>query len=178
MTTRILRASEMPVAGRNSDARAESVQACRRDAIISPGRSAGGIWTKRNSLRQGSTVRNTTNTRIRHYPQLHGEFVPAMGVCRLLDELRKARLFGGSVSFSPAWDAAYREGQHLSTWPWSDVVSYVSVTPDRDGGYSRVLECGCGAGANIPFFERLGMDYFAIEGSDNMVAKSRRLSPS
>ena len=39
---------------------------------------------------------------------------------------------------------------------------------DNKGG-GRVLELGCGAGANIPFFLALGMDYYAIEGSPTIV---------
>jgi SAM-dependent methyltransferase len=35
----------------------------------------------------------------------------------------------------------------------------------------RVLELGCGAGANIPFFNWLGVDYAAIEGSETIVGK-------
>jgi SAM-dependent methyltransferase len=81
------------------------------------------------------------------------------------------------VTFSPEWDAAYGNAKHLSTWPWSDLVSYVLRYARPDGGYRRVLECGCGAGANIPFFANLGMDYFAIEGSGNMVARLHERFP-
>jgi len=35
----------------------------------------------------------------------------------------------------------------------------------------RVLELGCGAGANIPFFLRLGVQYHAIEGSPHIVER-------
>jgi SAM-dependent methyltransferase len=33
----------------------------------------------------------------------------------------------------------------------------------------KVLELGCGAGANIPLFQSLGWDYMAIEGSKSIV---------
>tara|TARA_R110001583_G_scaffold10419_4_gene48096 strand:- start:51062 stop:51646 length:585 start_codon:yes stop_codon:yes gene_type:complete len=33
----------------------------------------------------------------------------------------------------------------------------------------RVLELGCGAGANIPFFRSLGAKYYAVEGSSAIV---------
>jgi SAM-dependent methyltransferase len=38
-------------------------------------------------------------------------------------------------------------------------------------GFRRVLEIGCGAGANIPFFDRLGVEYAGVEGSEFVVAK-------
>ena len=66
--------------------------------------------------------------------------------------------------FSSEWDAAYRGATHLSIWPWSDMVSWVM----RHG--RRVLEIGCGAGANIPFFLSTGVEYWAIEGSAAAVA--------
>jgi SAM-dependent methyltransferase len=69
------------------------------------------------------------------------------------------------MSFSQEWDERFRENTHISVWPWSDLVSYVMryarpIVPD-----SRVLELGCGAGANIPFFRSLGVQYYAVEGS-------------
>jgi SAM-dependent methyltransferase len=43
---------------------------------------------------------------------------------------------------------------------------------------SRVLELGCGAGANIPFFEALGVQYHAVEGSPSMVERLRARFPA
>lgn len=73
------------------------------------------------------------------------------------------------MTFTSEWEAIYRGGAHLSIWPWSDLISYVKryckyLTPS-----SNVLELGCGAGANIPFFLSLPVNYFAIEGSSSMV---------
>ena len=70
---------------------------------------------------------------------------------------------------SPEWDVLYREGKQLSRWPWSDVVSLVFRHARPEDGFRRVLELGCGAGANIPLFVKLGVDYYAIEGSPSMV---------
>lgn len=39
--------------------------------------------------------------------------------------------------------------------------------PDKQN--FKVLELGCGAGANIPFFESLGTEYFAVDGSKTIV---------
>lgn len=41
-----------------------------------------------------------------------------------------------------------------------------------------MLELGCGAGANIPLFMALGMDYYAIEGSPTIVKQLHDRYPS
>lgn len=73
------------------------------------------------------------------------------------------------MTFSPEWDQLYRESAHMSIWPWSDLVSYVHRYAKPQNGYQRVLELGCGAGANIPFFIKLGVDYSTVEGSPAIV---------
>ncbi len=81
------------------------------------------------------------------------------------------------MNFSPAWDTAYREGRHWSVWPWSDVVSYTLRHARPEQGFRRVLEIGCGAGANIAFFDKLGVEYAAVDGSDFAVAKLHAAYP-
>lgn len=75
------------------------------------------------------------------------------------------------MNFSPEWDQAFRAGTHISLWPWSDLVSYVSRHAKPDNGYRSVFELGCGVGANIPFFLGAGFDYRAVEGSAAAVEK-------
>jgi SAM-dependent methyltransferase len=72
-------------------------------------------------------------------------------------------------NFSNEWDDTYRSGAHASIWPWSDLVSYVMryAKPNKQG--YKVLELGCGPGANIPFFTTLNVEYFAIEGSKSAI---------
>jgi SAM-dependent methyltransferase len=81
------------------------------------------------------------------------------------------------MSFSQEWDCVYGDDRHRSIWPWSDVVSYVHRHAAPRDGFRRVLELGCGAGANIPFFLKLGMDYWGIEGSSFAVAALRDTFP-
>jgi len=69
------------------------------------------------------------------------------------------------MTFSPEWDREFREGKHLSRYPWSDLVSFVNRYANLKLG-DKVLELGCGAGANIPLFH--GYDYYGIEGSHFM----------
>jgi SAM-dependent methyltransferase len=81
------------------------------------------------------------------------------------------------MSFSQEWDQRYRENTHMSLWPWSDVVSLVRRHCRQLGASTRVLELGCGAGANIPFFQALGVQYYAIEGSPSMVKRLQERFP-
>jgi SAM-dependent methyltransferase len=77
------------------------------------------------------------------------------------------------MSFSAAWEEAFREGGHDSRWPWSDLVSMTKRHARALNETSRVLEIGCGAGANIPFLLMTGAQYFAVEGSAAAAAKAR-----
>ena len=72
------------------------------------------------------------------------------------------------MAYSKQWDNVYQQGSNLSIWPWSDLVSYVYRHVPIAGRESKVLEIGFGAGANIPFFRKLGVSYLGIEGSDSM----------
>lgn len=73
--------------------------------------------------------------------------------------------------FSREWEEKYLNNIQLSIWPWSDLVSYVMRYARPSSPEYRVLEIGCGAGANIPFFKNLGVQYFAIEGSETIVKR-------
>lgn len=81
------------------------------------------------------------------------------------------------MTFSEEWDQRYKDNTNMSIWPWSDLVSYVIryARPDRHG--FRVLELGCGAGANIPFFTSFEIEYFGIDGSITMVKKLKEKFP-
>ena len=81
------------------------------------------------------------------------------------------------MNFSSEWDERYSADTHLSIWPWSDLVSYVMRYIQPNSAQLKVLELGCGAGANIPFFYTLGVDYYAIEGSPTVVNKLRERFP-
>jgi SAM-dependent methyltransferase len=84
------------------------------------------------------------------------------------------------MGFSQEWEERYADNTHLSVWPWSDIVSLVhrhcKLLIAAKG--TRVLELGCGAGANIPFFLALGMDYYAIEGSQVIVTQLHQRYPN
>lgn len=81
------------------------------------------------------------------------------------------------MNFSPEWESRFAELTHLSIWPWSDLVSLVRRHCKQLGAASKVLELGCGAGANIPFFLSLGVQYHAVDGSPTVVARLHEQFP-
>jgi len=82
------------------------------------------------------------------------------------------------MGFSQEWEERYADNTHLSIWPWSDIVSLVHRhCKPLIAARGRVLELGCGAGANIPLFLALGWDYYAIEGSPAIVAQLHQRYP-
>ncbi len=66
------------------------------------------------------------------------------------------------MGFSKEWEERYKENTNMSIWPWSDLVSYVNNYVKPQNSQLRILELGCGAGANIPFFLSFNADYFGI----------------
>jgi len=82
--------------------------------------------------------------------------------------------------FSKEWDQVFKQRSHMSIWPWSDVVSFVMryVKPSGNMDQYKVLELGCGPGANISFFSTLGVDYYAVEGSREIVKNLWEQYPS
>ena len=70
-----------------------------------------------------------------------------------------------------SWDALYCEKKHNSIWPWSDLVGLVMRYSNPRSKRLRVLELGCGAGANIPLFVSLNADYFSVESSKTIVSE-------
>ncbi|MGE3261163.1 MAG: class I SAM-dependent methyltransferase [Bacteriovoracia bacterium] len=74
------------------------------------------------------------------------------------------------MTYSTDWEDRYREGAQKSLWPWSDLISAVMRHARPQNKEYRVLELGPGLGANIPFFESLGVDYWGLDGSESAVS--------
>ena len=81
------------------------------------------------------------------------------------------------MSFSTEWEAVYASGRQGSVWPWSDLVSYVMRYARPAKKPYRVLELGPAAGANVPFFKELDVEYYGIEGSKTAVQQLQKRFP-
>jgi SAM-dependent methyltransferase len=83
------------------------------------------------------------------------------------------------MNFSNEWENLFSDprSNQISRWPWSDLVTYVMRYARPTGPGFRVLELGCGSGANVPFFKFMGVDYSAIEGSESAVAMLKKAYP-
>tara|TARA_B100001248_G_scaffold261482_1_gene252826 strand:+ start:983 stop:1672 length:690 start_codon:yes stop_codon:yes gene_type:complete len=84
------------------------------------------------------------------------------------------------MTFSKEWDKCFIENTHMSVWPWSDVVGLVnrhckSLILKPNG--VNILELGCGAGANIDFFKKIGFNYYSVEGSPTIVNQLHKRFP-
>jgi len=81
------------------------------------------------------------------------------------------------MTFSEEWHEVYASGREQVNWPWSDVVSLAT----RFGGDlkdKRVLELGCGTGANLEFFRKSKAIYHGMDGNPKALEniRCRRLS--
>jgi len=81
------------------------------------------------------------------------------------------------MNFSNQRDLNYKSGKHLSVWPWSDVISLVSRYKHTLRTNAKVLEIGCGAGANIEFFKQLNIEYFGLDGSNSIISSLKLSFP-
>ena len=73
--------------------------------------------------------------------------------------------------FSNEWEKLYKKNIHSPTWPWSDIVSYINIYCKKTLDFKKVLEIGCGSGANIPFFQKRGHYFYGIDGSKVIIKK-------
>src|SRR5512133_3839919 len=71
-----------------------------------------------------------------------------------------------SMTWDPIWDTIFRT-HGWGQYPCEDVVRFVARNfynaPDRSA--VRLLEVGCGPGANLWFFARGGFDTYGVDGS-------------
>ena len=82
------------------------------------------------------------------------------------------------MTFSNKWDTCYKNKTHsMNNWPFSDLVSYVMRFSKPAKSKIRVLELGCGSGANIPFFLSLNAEYFGIDESKTTIRKLKKKNP-
>lgn len=73
-------------------------------------------------------------------------------------------------NFDPLWEQKYASG-HAQRYPWDVIVSFVFRHCPRDKRRedTRILEVGCGTGANLWFAAREGFQVAGIEGSESAI---------
>lgn len=79
------------------------------------------------------------------------------------------------MSFSPEWEALYAAGAHQSVWPWSELISLIMrhARPHKRETPAKVLEIGCGVGANIPLVQWFGGEFYGVDNSASALASIR-----
>ena len=80
------------------------------------------------------------------------------------------------MGFCQEWEAIYKGDKHLSVWPWNSVVSLTHRFYDLNKNL-KVLELGCGAGANIPYFASFdNIEYYGLEAGvpQNMILSKKK----
>jgi ubiquinone/menaquinone biosynthesis C-methylase UbiE len=79
-----------------------------------------------------------------------------------------------SRSFDPIWEEKYAAG-HVVNYPWDVVVSFVFRNAPRDKPRHdiRILELGCGTGANLWFAAREGFQVAGVDGSSSAIRKAQ-----
>lgn len=80
-----------------------------------------------------------------------------------------------SSSFDPVWEEKYAAG-HGSRYPWDAVVSFVfrNAPRGRERADVRVLELGCGIGANLWFLARENFHATGVDASATAVARAKQ----
>ena len=61
------------------------------------------------------------------------------------------------------WDKLYKHKKHMSVWPWTSVISLTNQFLKKNKKVIKVLEVGCGVGANIPFFNNKNFNYYGLD---------------
>lgn len=78
------------------------------------------------------------------------------------------------MSWDPVWETVYRS-RAWGQYPGEDVIRFVKGRFSKEGDPSRVrlLEVGCGSGANLWFMAREGFCVHGIDGSETAVGLAR-----
>lgn len=78
------------------------------------------------------------------------------------------------MSFDPIWDEVFRS-QAWGKYPGEDLIRFVARNfyraPDR--GAVRILEAGCGPGANLWYIAREGFAAYGVDGSATAISQAR-----
>ena len=68
--------------------------------------------------------------------------------------------------FGNRYNSVYEAGMQKSIWPWSSVVTILHKLKNSLNSKSKILEIGCGMGANIGFIQSLDYEFYGIDFSN------------
>jgi SAM-dependent methyltransferase len=79
------------------------------------------------------------------------------------------------MSWDPAWEKIFGS-RGWGRYPPEELVRFAArnLFAAADRKHVKVLEVGCGAGANLWFLAREGFDVYGIDGSESAVSKAGR----
>ncbi|MBW3019080.1 class I SAM-dependent methyltransferase [Candidatus Woesearchaeota archaeon] len=80
------------------------------------------------------------------------------------------------MSWDPIWEKVFQE-QDWGSYPETELVRFASrIFKDekREKSAIKILDLGCGSGANSWYFAREGFSVYAIDGSPTAVEKTKR----
>ena len=79
--------------------------------------------------------------------------------------------------FGNRYNSVYTAGMQKSIWPWSSVVTILHKLKSNLHSKAKILEIGCGMGANIKLIQSLGYEYYGIEFSDFAINEILSIHP-
>tara|TARA_B100000795_G_scaffold265002_1_gene246249 strand:- start:2189 stop:2848 length:660 start_codon:yes stop_codon:yes gene_type:complete len=75
------------------------------------------------------------------------------------------------------WNQIYKNKKQHSIYPWSNLVSVVKNIHNNKNSNIKVIEIGCGLGANINFLLECGFDYYGIDYSAYAINSLKKKFP-
>mgnify|MGYP001577668830 CR=1 FL=1 len=79
------------------------------------------------------------------------------------------------MSWDPIWEGVFRS-REWGRYPPEELIRFIArhFYSVSDRGQVKILEVGCGAGANLWYLAREGFDAYGIDGSQTAIVKAER----
>lgn len=74
------------------------------------------------------------------------------------------------------WNRIYKNKKHISIWPWNNIIALTNRYFKKKNK-PKILEIGCGYGANIPFFLKKNFDYYGLDISHYAISALKKKFP-
>ena len=75
------------------------------------------------------------------------------------------------------WNKIYKNKQQHSIYPWSNLVSVIKSFYKNKNYNIKIIEIGCGLGANISFLLDCGFDYYGVDYSTYAINSLKKKFP-